>query len=260
MLPLPSSSSCRTLLLALTTSLMVAGCATSREEPSSSSDVGVRDLEPSTSEEQAEPSVTPQAPLLPSAFFPGDADEFVAWHCTPAQDLVSAFPTNELRLWSGQGMYRLEPAVVASGARYAKEDLSFWNKGEEAIVESDNGRLDCETSMSRDVLTREDRPGVMFHGRGNEPGWTVRLAHDVPEVSMVLDYGERELTLPYRIESLDNEEGHVHLSSGVKDQPFDLSLQARACFDDMSGQPFPVRVILKIDDRTYRGCGQGIAP
>ncbi|GHC16034.1 MliC family protein [Aidingimonas halophila] len=257
---MPSTTVVNVVPWFLVASLVLGGCATSSDERSSTPEVGVRDLTPQNPEAREEPTVTEQAPLLPSAFFPGDAEEFVAWNCSPAQDLVSAFPTDEMRLWSGQGFQRLEPAVVASGARYAKDDLSFWNKGDEAVVESDNGRLDCEAAMSRDVLTRAERPGVMFHGRGNEPGWTVRLAHDVPELTLVLDYGERELTLPYRIESLDNEAGRVELSSGRSDEPFELSLQARACRDDMSGQPFPVRVILEMDDRTYRGCGQGIAP
>ncbi|QEA37839.1 C-type lysozyme, inhibitor [Pistricoccus aurantiacus] len=200
------------------------------------------------------------APLLPSALFPGEAKEFVAWRCTPAQDLVSAATPRKLRLWSGQGAYRLEPAVVASGARYVKADLSFWNKGKEATVESDKGRLRCEQDETRKVLTRRQRPDVMFHGRGNEPGWTVRLASDRPRLALMLDYGEREIDAAYRVTSLDNDAGRVTLESARKDLPFTLSLEGRACFDAMSGEPYPARVTLRLDGKTYRGCGQGIAP
>ncbi len=200
------------------------------------------------------------APLMPSQLFAGGADRFLAWRCTPAQDLVTAHGENELRLWSAHGAYRLQPAVVASGERYQHGDLSFWAKGDGAVVESARGRLDCSADMARSTLTRQHRPGVMFHGRGNEPGWAVNLAHDAPELTLQLDYGTRELTLPYRVTTMDNAEGRVSLASGLADRPFELQLEARACFDDMSGEPFPARVTLTIEGETYRGCGQGIAP
>lgn len=207
-----------------------------------------------------EGKVASTAPLLPSSLFAGGAERFEAWRCTPEQDLVTAFGERELRLWSAHGAYRLTPAVVASGARYQQGNLSFWNKGGDAVVESANGQLECSAAMARPTLTREQRPRVMFHGRGNEPGWNVNLAHDVAELKLVLDYGAREMTLPYRVTGMDNANGRVALASASTEQPFELRLEARACFDDMSGEPFPARVTLAIEGQTYRGCGQGIAP
>lgn len=243
----PSRSASSILPLLLGTALGLAGCAAPGEAP------------PAPPPPDEGTVATPTAPLMPSLLFPGGAEAFQAWRCTPAQDLVSAVAGEELRLWSAHGAYRLTPAVVASGARYQKGDLSFWAKGDEAMVESANGRLDCTADLTRRALTRRQRPGVMFHGRGNEPGWTVSLAHDAPELSLVLDYGERTLTLPYRVTEMDNG-GRVTLASGRADHPFTLALEARACFDSMSGKPFPARVTLTIDGETYRGCGQGIAP
>jgi len=242
------------LLLGL--ALGLAGCAAPGEAPPPE----VREAQPSPSPVDDGAVAAPTAPLLPSLLFPGRAEAFQAWRCTPAQDLVSAVANEELRLWSAHGAYRLAPAVVASGARYQQGDLSFWTKGNAAMVESANGRLDCTADTTRRILTRRQRPGVMFHGRGNEPGWAVSLAHDVPELSLVLDYGERTLTLPYRVTEMDNAGGRVALASGRADHPFTLALEARACFDSMSGKPFPARVTLTIEGETYRGCGQGIAP
>ena len=242
--------------------LWLAGCAASPSGDTappavvdSTGATAVADERPAAEVAAIEP-----APLLPSLFFPGGAEQLVGWRCQPAQDLVSAHGDDELRLWSRQGAYRLAPAVVASGARYTVDDLSFWNKGDEALVESDNGRLDCQQDLTRSAMTRTDRPGVMFHGRGNEPGWIVSLDHDTPRLSLLLDYGERELRLPYRVTEMDNANGRVQLASGDAEQPFLLELEARACFDDMKGDPFPVRVTLTLDGQTYRGCGQGIAP
>ncbi|SEL59380.1 COG3650 family protein [Halomonas daqiaonensis] len=236
--------------------LLLTGCATTPDGVSTRPEVADR----GASRDDGAPETRPVAPLMPSLFFPGDAEAFTAWRCTPAQDLITATTEEELRLWSAHGAYRLPPAVVASGTRYQQGELSFWHKGDEAVVESATGRLDCNRDLSQDVLTRRQRPGTMFHARGNEPGWVVNLGSDRPEVSLLLDYGERELTLPYRVTTLDNDEGRMILASGRADTPFELRLEARACFDSMSGQPFPARVTLTIDGEQYRGCGQGIAP
>ncbi|MDZ7851400.1 MAG: MliC family protein [Halomonas sp.] len=248
-------SAARPLVL-LGTALLLAGCAATPDEAVTRPEVADRGAPPEEGASEAQPA----APLMPSLFFPGDAGTLTAWRCTPAQDLVTAATEEELRLWSAHGAFRLLPAVVASGARYQQGDLSFWNKGDEAVVESATGRLDCTRDLSQKALTRRQRPGTMFHARGNEPGWVVNLASHRPEATLVLDYGEREMTLPYRVTTLDNDEARMILASGRADIPFELRLEARACFDSMSGQPFPARVTLSIDGEQYRGCGQGIAP
>ncbi|MEQ6888444.1 MliC family protein [Halomonas sp. CS7] len=243
------------LALPLLLALGLSGCVTYVSAPAP---------EPSpSSSKQADPvqdEASAKAPLLPSTLFPGEAETLTAWRCTPAQDLVTAATKEELRLWSAQGGTRLDPAVVASGARYQQGDLSFWNKGREALVESQRGRLDCRVDVTRDALTRQGHPGVMFRGQGNEPGWHVELANDVPELTMTLDYGNREVTLPYRVTTLDNDAGRVILASGQAARPFTLRIEAKSCFDTMSGRPWPARVTLALNDQVYRGCGQGIAP
>ncbi|WP_346795766.1 MliC family protein [Halomonas sp. Bachu 37] len=231
---------------AVATFLMLAGCAAPMTNTSST---------PAT-------PATNSAPLLPSALFTGGAERFTGWYCQPAeQHLVSAVADNEeLRLWSLHGAWHLPPAVVASGARYQQGEISFWNRGEQAQVETPRGQLQCQQTQTRSALTRNDYPGVMFHGQGNEPGWTVDLAHDRPELSVSLDYGEREFTRDYRIVALDNDSGRVVLESTRPDQSFTLRLEAGACFDGMSGKPYPARVTLTVDGTQYSGCGQGIAP
>lgn len=239
------------LVLSSLMALGLAGCVARAPAP---------EAVPAPPEVAGTAGAEPKAPLLPSLLFPGEADELVGWRCTPAQDLVTAATPQELRLWSAHGAWRLAPAVVASGSRYQQGALSVWHQGDEALVEGPRGRLECRQALTREALTRADHPGVMFHGRGNEPGWSVSLANDVPELTLSLDYGRRQVTLPYRVNTLDNDAGRVVLASGQAARPFTLRLEAKACFDDMSGQPWPARVTLSLNDRQLRGCGQGIAP
>lgn len=206
-------------------------------------------------------TVNSSAPLLPSVLFSGTAERFQGWHCQPAnQHLVSATNTNDLRLWSLHGAWRLPQAVVASGARYQDGSISFWNRGDKAMVETPRGQLQCTLGEERTAISRAEKPGVMFWGQGNEPGWTVALAHDAPTLSMQLNYGEERIELPYMVSVMDNEAGRVVLENARIEPFFRLRIEAAACFDDMSGKPFPARVTLTYAGEQYSGCGQGIAP
>lgn len=206
-------------------------------------------------------TVNSSAPLLPSGLFAGTAERFQGWHCTPAnQHLVSAANAQDLRLWSLHGAWRLPQAVVASGARYQDGEISFWNRGDEARVETPRGQLKCALSDERTALTRAEKPGVMFWGQGNEPGWNVALAHDEPMLALALDYGETRIELPYMVSVMDNTAGRVVLENARVEPFFRLRIEAAACFDNMSGQPFPARVTLTYKGEQYSGCGQGIAP
>ncbi|SHF82659.1 Membrane-bound lysozyme-inhibitor of c-type lysozyme [Modicisalibacter ilicicola DSM 19980] len=240
--------------------LVLSGCTTLASAPPTSApqtEERTSSQAPASSAEKA--TRKPSSPLLPSAFFADGAEAFIAWRCTPAQDLITAFPDNRLRLWSSQGHYQLERAVVASGERYAKADLSFWNKGDEATVESANGRLECQQDTQRKTWTRDQHPDTIFYARGNEPGWTLRLDRETSQLSWVTDYGKRALTLPYGVASIVNgQQARMTLVSQDPAQPLTVEMEARACFDDMSGKPYPVRVTLTSGSDQWRGCGQGI--
>lgn len=210
---------------------------------------------------KGEAALGEKAPLLPSALFSGQAKQFAGWHCSPArQHLITAVDGEILRLWSLHGAWRLPQAVVASGARYQDGEISFWNRGEQAMVETPRGQLQCELASQREASTREDHPGVILRGQGNEPGWSVALAHDSPELTLTTDYGDNVETLPYMVSVMDNDAGRVVLENADAEAFFRVRIEAGACFDDMSGQPYPARVTLTVDGKQYSGCGQGIAP
>jgi uncharacterized membrane protein len=226
--------------------VVIGGCAASPSAETSAANQATQDN---------------RAPFFPSSLFPGSAQRFDAWHCEPArQHLVTATNANDLRLWSLHGAWRLPQAVVASGARYQDGEISFWNRGEKALVETPRGQLQCTLAEHRDALTRTERPGVMFFGRGNEPGWSVALANETPTLTMELNYGEESVQQPYMVSVMDNEAGRVVLENADVTPFFRVRIEAGACFDSMSGKPFPARVTLTYNGEQYSGCGQGIAP
>lgn len=238
----------------------LSGCASSTEPPRVSEASGEGFTPPPRLDDVADKTDdAPTSPLLPSAFFADGAPAFVSWRCTPAQDLISAAPPGHLRLWSSQGYYELAPTVVAEAKRYAKGTLSFVQHDGQAHVESDNGQLACQRDARREVTTREMAPGVIFQARGNEPGWLLELDREKPRMTLTTQYGNRVRTLPYHVARLEN--GHrasMTLRAHDQGRPVIVRLRARACFDSMSGKPYPVQVRVEQGERTLLGCGQGV--
>jgi uncharacterized membrane protein len=66
--------------------------------------------------------------------------------------------------------------------------------------------------------------------------------------------------MPYMVSVMDNEAGRVVIENANAEQFFRVRIESGACFDDMSGEPYPARVTLTIGGEQYKGCGQGIAP
>ncbi|WP_110666526.1 C-type lysozyme, inhibitor [Salinicola halophilus] len=203
----------------------------------------------------------PKSPLLPSLFFADGGDTFSAWRCTPSRDLVTTSPdARRLRLWTGQGGTQLPLAAVdGASPRYAKGGLSFTRMGRDALVESDSARLVCTLAGERTTLTREDRPESIFYASGSEPGWSVSLDRRTTTLTLVSDYGQAKDTFDYRVASVKNgADAEMVLVSDSGRRPLEMHLTAKACFDSMSGKPWPATVTLRYGRQSWKGCGQGV--
>lgn len=228
---------------------LLGGCATGGTQ---------QDVDAATSVSLSPES--PQSPLLPSAFFADGGEHFTAWRCTPSQDLVTTTPDDSrLRLWTALGETELPSAVVGSGSRYELGGLSFWREGRDARVESDNGQLVCTLASERKTTSRANHPQSIFYASGNEPGWNVSLDRQTTTLTLVSDYGQARDTFDYRVASLKNgSDAQMVLVSDSGRRPLELDLRAGACFDDMSGKPWPVKVTLRYGGQEWHGCGQGV--
>lgn len=99
--------------------------------------------------------------------------------------------------------------------------------------------------------------GVVFRAVGNEPGWYAEVdAGAAPTVRLVLDYGERRLTI----------EDAVPLPEGAGFQGTDGSVAVelrtteRECSDGMSDATYPITVELRVGEQVYHGCGRRLEP
>lgn len=95
--------------------------------------------------------------------------------------------------------------------------------------------------------------GVAFRAVGNEPGWYAEVdAGSAPTMRLVLDYGERSLTVEDA--TLLPEGGGFRGTSG--ELAVELRTTDRECSDGMSDASYPVTVELHVGDQVYQGCGR----
>ncbi len=95
--------------------------------------------------------------------------------------------------------------------------------------------------------------GVRFLGRGNEPGWRIEIGPG-DAVRVVYAYGTVRVDFP----SLPGHRGpageKIHEGS-TGGHSVRITLRELRCTDDMSGEVFPVTVLLRFDGEDRRGCG-----
>lgn len=204
----------------------------------------------------APPASTDTAPApVSSPASPGDPFAWV-YQCNDIDRFVLRFSADTARIeWDGHRA-ALPQAISASGARYTDGEITFWDKGGVARIETpDNTFIDCPSTPARNPVEVSRLLGYDFRAVGQEPGWLVEIAPQ-RRMHILADYGEIEFyTDAPGIERSNNvtvyrgeHEGST-VTVTVRDEP---------CEDVMSGEPYPNSVTLRLNDRELQGCGGSV--
>ena len=166
-----------------------------------------------------------------------------------------------VRIVFSDGQERVLPQVVAaSGARYSDGCVTFWNKGDEALVERNGESFTVRVvDLEADPWERARRVGVTLRAIGQEPGWLLEIQEN-RRVDLLLDYGDTHIASPVAVMEVDFTKGAVTYRVLPPTSPLRMTVYAvnEACYDPMSGEGFTVSVIVDIFDgeKQYRGCGR----
>ena len=95
--------------------------------------------------------------------------------------------------------------------------------------------------------------GIDFRAVGQEPGWFIEIDHE-RSIRLVWDYMEREATMP-AVQPVTAQGRATYVATNGT-QRLNVVIDDRGCNDVMSGDPYPNTVIVTIDGRELRGCGQ----
>jgi uncharacterized membrane protein len=172
--------------------------------------------------------------------------------------LVTRLGDNGIAIWLPNelgGVYRYLPRVeAASGSRYVEGDVSFWSKGDDAMLDVGHLKLRaCERDSRQSIWEHAKLDGIDFRAVGNEPGWVLEI-HDKTRLEFLYDYGQARIVVTSSVLTQDGRTSHF-TGSGDGRQ-VGVTLVRETCNDTMSDELFETRVTVSLDDREFHGCGR----
>jgi len=188
------------------------------------------------------------APLAAYAFECDDEQRFVLVRAAGQLDAMD--------LVLGDRRQRLTHVRTGSGAQYAADGTSVWTKGREAMLEVQGRVTTCRENRRRSILEDARARGVEFRASGNEPGWVWELLAD--RMVFIGAYGAERVTTPRSsAPSGTTLEGAVY--AGVaQGRRLTARVLPGPCVDTMSGDQSASTVVVELDGKTYRGCGEAL--
>ncbi len=119
--------------------------------------------------------------------------------------------------------------------------------------------MKCTELRARSLLEDARARGVVFRGRGNEPGWTVEVG---PRGAIVLEtnYGADRHAFANASASGDVSTGRTYAAAGQDGQRIEVAVRQQSCQDDMSGEVFDHSYRVTFGDAKLTGCGTRLNP
>jgi len=170
-------------------------------------------------------------------------------------DLELLYVDGKLIINNGDQEIALDSAVSASGAKYEKDDLMFWSKGNDGLLEIRGKLVSFSDEKIYDSWQIAAENGVDFRAVGNEPGWHVEIRDDA-EVKFVGDYGKTEIQARVNdvwIGPAGDDKIYYIDSPAVK---FQVILIKKQYIDTMTGEKLPYQVRIIFPNESYTGGGR----
>jgi membrane-bound inhibitor of C-type lysozyme/uncharacterized membrane protein len=171
-------------------------------------------------------------------------------------DFIARVGPGEIALWLPDQYLILSQVRSASGTLYEEGDISFWSKGEEAMLTlGADIHQNCQLQPSRVPWEDARRRGVDFRAIGNEPGWYIEIQSG-RQLLFVYDFGMQRLLVPDPGPQITgNKRVHESVSGS---QMFRVEIVDETCVDTMSDERFPEQVTIIHGNTHYQGCGQSL--
>lgn len=224
---------------ALGVSLMLAaslsaGCSESAESP-----------QPNDSEDASRPA-------------PGRPGKTFVYACEGGLRFTARIEGETAWLFLPSGTINLPHVEAASGAKYSDGSVTFWTKGESAMLEGGNQpRAECVNDRVAAIWEDAKLRGADFRATGNEPGWYLEISRKYG-ILLVTAYGSERYQFSPTEPSSDAVSGKTTYRVKQAEHELEVTLEVKRCADTMSGASFETTVTVVIDGTQLRGCGKAL--
>jgi putative lipoprotein len=180
------------------------------------------------------------------------------YDCSDGYGFVARIEGEKAWLFLPNGTISLPHVRSASGARYSQGPVTFWSKGEEALLETgENSHRNCRNNRRKAIWEDAKLNGIDFRAVGNEPGWYLEIKRgDI--IVFVGDYGQSryQFATPAPFSDQQARKTTYRVDDGGHDLM--IVIEGRSCGDTMSDETFESTVTVTLDGKKYRGCGRAL--
>jgi len=186
------------------------------------------------------------------------AEQTFVFECDDGFHFTARTAGNTVWLFLPGQAVQLPRVRSESGTKYAGGELSLWNQGEVALLETETGpHRNCQNNPAQAVWEHAKLEGVDFRASGNEPGWHIEITLG-DEIVLVTDYGQSAYRFKTPEPDIDRTARKTTYTTQEGRHRLSVELEGRACQDSMSDQSFEVTVAVKLDERQFHGCGKAL--
>jgi len=230
--------------------LTLAGCNRAADEPAA------MPAQPGAAEPFESAAAAAPAEVAP----PEGVLRAYVWDCGGGLTLrmKNLYSEDAITLDLQEGPRTLPQVVSASGARYSDGSLTFWTKGDTATFERPGSApVNCRELRYESLLADARERGVRYHGRGNEPGWTVEVGPGA-HLEFVTNDGQERHAFDAITESGTETTGARVFRASRGTQHIKVSVTTAACADDMSDERFEQLMVVEFGGKWFRGCATAL--
>lgn len=152
----------------------------------------------------------------------------------------------------------LPQVEAASGAKYSDGTITYWSKGESAILDRPgHARVECKNNRRQAIWEDAKLRGADFRATGNEPGWYMEIS-EAYGILFVTNYGSDRYHFGKFETNSDSASRETIFKASKDGRELLVSLVGMRCTDSMSGEKFETTVVVTLNETKLNGCGKAL--
>ena len=180
------------------------------------------------------------------------------FECSDGYGFIARHRNGKVWLFLPEQTVSLPQVPSGSGAKYSEGQVTYWTKGNEALLEINNNKyLKCKHNQSESIWEDAKFRGVDFRAVGNEPGWNLEIIRS-EKIVFVGNYGQERYEFMATDPSVDQQERTTVYTAQDDMHELSVTIVGYRCRDTMSGEEFETTVTVIFDGKKYHGCGKAL--